>query len=392
MLQGPSVFVSSTCYDLAQVRHDLGLFFESLGMTPLLSEFNSFPVDPDLDALGNCLANVKEKADILVLIVGGRYGSETESGKSVTNLEYLEAKARGIPRYVFVQKAILSSLPIWKKNPAADFSSVVDSPKLFDFVESLRDPKESWVFAFESAQDIVLTLRNQLAYLFKDALDVRTKVLGMGLSKSLEDLSGISLAIAVRKPLAWEYRLFSQVLHDEIARASSARRDLNFGIALGTGTRLSEMNQVLAWIQTKMGEIQGLIASAEKIVNVALPRAVGAPGEPGDVEEIVYVAQRLGQVYRRLVEWSLDFMQIQADKEFEQILRIVSKASHNAISEVEGFSQTLQAQISDGVSRYEKTREPQSMQITLTMTCPDMLDAFDVEFRKLAARMGMPYQ
>src|SRR5512137_257762 len=123
----PSVFVSSTCYDLAQVRQDLRSFFDSLGMVPVLSEFPSFPVDPNIDAIENCLAGVKEKADIFVLIVGGRYGSETENGKSVTNLEYLEAKVKGIPSYVFVQKDIRTMLPIWLKNRSGDFSGFVDS-------------------------------------------------------------------------------------------------------------------------------------------------------------------------------------------------------------------------------------------------------------------------
>ncbi len=107
----PSVFVSSTCYDLAQVRQNLNSFFKSLGVLPILSEFESFPVNPGLGAVENCLAGVKEKADIFVLVVGARYGSETESGKFVTNLEYLEAKVKGIPRYVFVQKPIFTAFP-----------------------------------------------------------------------------------------------------------------------------------------------------------------------------------------------------------------------------------------------------------------------------------------
>jgi hypothetical protein len=39
-------------------------------MVPVLSEFSSFPVDPNLDAIENCRAVVKEKADIFVLAVG----------------------------------------------------------------------------------------------------------------------------------------------------------------------------------------------------------------------------------------------------------------------------------------------------------------------------------
>lgn len=39
----PTVFVSSTCYDLSQVREDLKDFFEdNYGFNALLSEFDSF--------------------------------------------------------------------------------------------------------------------------------------------------------------------------------------------------------------------------------------------------------------------------------------------------------------------------------------------------------------
>lgn len=38
----PTVFVSSTCFDLSQVRHDMKQFIETIGYEPLLSEFDSF--------------------------------------------------------------------------------------------------------------------------------------------------------------------------------------------------------------------------------------------------------------------------------------------------------------------------------------------------------------
>ena len=219
----PSVFLSSTCYDLSQVRKDLESFIESMGLLPILSESSSFPVNPNIDAIENCLTIVKEKADIFILVVGGRYGSKTENGKSVTNLEYLEAKVKDIPCYVFVQKPVLTALPIWRKNRSCDFSEIVDSPRLFEFVDSLYDSKEkNWVFHFESAQDIIGVLRKQLAYLFMDALAIRGKMLRSGLSDEANGLSSAALRLAVQKPFAWEYRLFSQVLCDEISNAASA--------------------------------------------------------------------------------------------------------------------------------------------------------------------------
>ena len=38
MLRKPSLFVSSTCYDLKQMREDIRVFIEGLGLNAILSE------------------------------------------------------------------------------------------------------------------------------------------------------------------------------------------------------------------------------------------------------------------------------------------------------------------------------------------------------------------
>lgn len=88
LAQRPAIFVSSTCYDLKQIRQNIRDFIEDdLGYEAILSEYDSFPIDPDKDTIDNCLRVVEERADILVLIVGGRYGYITNHGeKSITNL------------------------------------------------------------------------------------------------------------------------------------------------------------------------------------------------------------------------------------------------------------------------------------------------------------------
>ena len=43
----PTVFVSSTCLDLKQIREDVKEFLDSnYGFNTILSEFESFPIDP----------------------------------------------------------------------------------------------------------------------------------------------------------------------------------------------------------------------------------------------------------------------------------------------------------------------------------------------------------
>jgi hypothetical protein len=209
----PSVFVSSTCYDLNQVRAEMKRFLESMGLDPVLSETPAFPVSPQISPIENCLQAVKARADIFVLIIGARYGSQNESGKSVTNLEYLEAKAKGVPVYVFVLKQILNVLPIWKANPQANYEGTVDTPKLFEFVEALRSSQDHWVFEFEEAQHIIDILRRQLAYVFMEGLCLREQLKDLKLPPALKELTGKSLRILWEKPMGWEFRLFSSVLY-----------------------------------------------------------------------------------------------------------------------------------------------------------------------------------
>ena len=77
-----NIFVSSTCYDLSQIRKDLRDFITSLGHNPILSEQNDFPIDPQLGSWENCINAVKEYADIFVLIIGNKYGYIGKTGKS----------------------------------------------------------------------------------------------------------------------------------------------------------------------------------------------------------------------------------------------------------------------------------------------------------------------
>jgi hypothetical protein len=79
-------------------------------------------------------------------------------------------------------------LPVWKANPEGNYQSVVDSNKLFDFVELLKDTENVWIVGFEVAQDICNTLLQQLAYLFMD--------------------SGMPLRLVIDRTAYWEFRLF----------------------------------------------------------------------------------------------------------------------------------------------------------------------------------------
>ncbi|SRR6266446_2064072 len=372
MAHVPTVFVSSTCYDLQQVRADLRQFVESLGFEPMMSEYNSFPVDPNAAAIENCLTVVDQRADVFVLIVGGRYGSTNEHGKSVTNMEYLRARAKGIPVYAFVKQSILHVLPVWKNNPEGDFHSEVDSVKLFEFVTSLKDSSGVWVFPFEVAQDITATLRKQLAYLFFESLQIRTRSRSAGLSEPLSHLIGEPLRLVIEHPPGWEYLLFLHQLTQNIGHVRQRRFDLNYGIALGPVERLSEPSEVFSWISRRMAQAHRFIGAVDQIINVALQEAFGPRGIAGDPEKLVYVARTLSEIYRTAIEWAIECKRVEVDdEEYNEIVRLTGTLSDDMIREIENWSEKTLRETQEALANpLGPNDEPRTLNFTLEIRAP----------------------
>jgi hypothetical protein len=375
------MFVSSTCYDLGQVRADLRDFLVSLGVEPVMSEFDSFPVDPAKSTVANCIDVVKTRADIFLLIVGGRYGSTDGMGKSITNLEFLEAQAKGIPKYVFVKRNVLDLLPILRANPNGDFSSAVDSTLVFGFVSSFRDSGEVWVFPFDTAQDISSTLRTQLSYLLSEGLDLRLKF--QDIPFGFDVLAPQALRILMEKPKGWEYLLFAQILGDEITALQQKRLDVELKISFGDTFHLDDVHQLTSWISEKCSAMTS-IAQVERAMNDGFIKAIGEPGQPGDVERIYHLTKRIANGYEGILDWTLQFYRVSTDDRFKRIVELASTLSGNALSEIEDFSRslygTLQGHIENGPTYAPGT----AINITLKLTVPP-IDELLAETERLRA-------
>ncbi|OGU15110.1 MAG: hypothetical protein A2076_14260 [Geobacteraceae bacterium GWC2_53_11] len=366
-----TLFVSSTCYDLAQLRTDLRDFAESMGLEPMLSELDTFPVDPSRDTVENCIDAVRTRADVFLLVVGGRYGSINDTGKSITNLEYLEAAARGIPKYVFVKSEILSLLPIWRDNPDADFSSTVDTPKLFEFVSHLRDNGEVWVFPFNNVQDITSTLRKQLSYLLADCLEIRSKMLTVEVS-SLQ-LGPESLRIFVEKPKGWEYLVFAKLLQERIRLHEHKKLDAELGISFGPVIDLLDRPKAFKWVSGKCAQASQTVQHLSLALNSGIEKAVGEPGEPGDIHRIVHLASRIADGYSQILDWTLEFSRLNVEPELKNLMALAGMLSASMLNEIETYASSLYDKICEVIA---SPPTDNIVKFTLTFTAPDTTDFF----------------
>lgn len=358
------VFVSSTCYDLSQIRADLFEFLSNLGYQPVLSEYSTFPINPNSDTMDNCIKNVND-ADILILIIGNRYGYVAESGKSITNTEYLYAKQKGIPVYIFVLKSIITILPVWKKNKDADFSDTVESNKVFEFVEALRSSNKNWCFEFEKAQEIILTIKIQLAHLFKDSLDIRHKFSFALQPEYWKKLSAKAISIALKKEVMFEPLFFAQVLKDELLKIEDLKLDLDYHILLGCTNSIQDPLKLFSWVQEKLQSLHHFVDSGISLMQKAFPVYFGEPGKASDLKGLFYVASSMARLYKEMILWSIDTKSTFVNEDFQLLRDTFAKLILTSANSIWDFPDKIQIDIYNALE-LPKSDRPASIDCVLT--------------------------
>ena len=169
----PRVFISSTFYDLRQIRVELDKFIESLGYEPVRNEEGDIPYGKE-DALQSYCYKEIENVDILVSIIGSRYGSVATTEKSqeysISQMELKTALAENKQVFVFIDKNVATEYETYSLNKGnSDIKyKYVDNPNIYKFIEEIKSlPNNNNIKEFETADDITSYLKEQFAGLFK---------------------------------------------------------------------------------------------------------------------------------------------------------------------------------------------------------------------------------
>jgi hypothetical protein len=188
----PRVFVSSTYYDLKHVRHSISAFIESIGYESVLFENGDITFNPSMPLDDSCYGEINS-CHVLVLIIGGRYGSPTSSEQtdqqnreiddgckfynSITRKEYETAKSKNLPIYIFVEKNVMAEFQTYKENKGATIKFAhVDNQNIYLLIEDILSQKHNnLVKDFENSTQIVDWLRSQWAGLFADFISKRSQ-------------------------------------------------------------------------------------------------------------------------------------------------------------------------------------------------------------------------
>lgn len=167
----PRVFVSSTYYDLKYVRERLERFISSYCFEPILFESDEVFFNPNVKLDESCYKEV-ENCHLMLLIVGGRYGSLATDQKeryeeqyvSITRKEYETARKKGIPVMVFVEQNVFAEYKTYMANkkqmPEGFKYAFVDDTRVLEFISLLE---QSAIKVFGKVDDIEHYFSHQIA-------------------------------------------------------------------------------------------------------------------------------------------------------------------------------------------------------------------------------------
>lgn len=331
-----NIFVSSTCYDLSQIKDDLKRCIIELGHNPILSELKDFPVDPMKSNSENCINAINNEADIFVLIIGNRYGSVLKTGMSITNTEFIAALAKGIPIYTFSLKNMTAILPLWESNPNADYSTIVDSNKVFEFLSDVRKKRGLWNFEFERAQDITEILKAQLSNLFHDALVVKRKIEDSDISGLYEKISSRAVDILIKRDVAFEIRFFMQCMKDEIEKYTDLNNDYSFSIAYKSLITIENVSQFKKWAIHKVQELQNITVSIERL-NSVINNFFADSEAVWDINTLYYLSRTYARVYKSLLEWGIEVNSTIVPQQYNDVMHSFASIPHRMIKQFEKY-------------------------------------------------------
>lgn len=186
----PKIFLSSTYYDLRQVRADLERFIKELGYEPVLNEQGNIPYGKE-DRLEDYCYKEINNVDILVSIIGGRYGSESKHEKqSISQLELKTAYELNKQVYIFIDKGVYNEYRFYLSNKGnADVKfTYADNIKIHEFIEFVEAlPNNNTIHGFETSNDIITFLKEQWAGLFQRFLQEQTRIKEINVIKGIEN-------------------------------------------------------------------------------------------------------------------------------------------------------------------------------------------------------------
>jgi len=157
---------------------------------------------------------------------------------------------------------------------------------------------------------------------------------------------------------------------------------MKYGITFRNAILYNDANEIIDFVQMKCEELRNRVDLLNRILNNAFQEAIGELGVPGNAEYIIYVAEKLIEVYKSVHEWSLDFKSVIVPDEFQNLLFCASQFSRTVIEDIENFISDYDTRINEAVLGIGEEPGKRTLSFSLTLRSFDMSE-FESEIKKL---------
>jgi hypothetical protein len=187
--------------------------------------------------------------------------------------------------------------------------------------------------------------------------------------------------IAVERLPGWQIRLFAQLLRDEISAAEHRARDLRLGLVL-SGIRAVEPEQLFTLKNSSLSDVEALADAAPTLLGTGFAEAVAANNGAGDLEALGYVAIRLGDVYRAILDWSLEWVATRCSwPEARRLIELMPRVMEDGLNQIASYPSIVDAALDAAIVEGPIAR-PREVVLRMTIS-PTVTDAIRAEIRRL---------
>lgn len=169
----PRVFISSTYYDLRQVRNNVERFIRELGYEPVMHERSGVAYTQTGPLEADCYHELAS-CDIVVCIIGNHFGSQSSNNKLSITMNELDTAIKNKKKvYIFIAHDVYIENRTYEQNRdnGGFKSAYTDNMKIHEYIYELKNnTKVHLIEPFETTDQIVATLKAQFAGLFQNLL------------------------------------------------------------------------------------------------------------------------------------------------------------------------------------------------------------------------------
>jgi hypothetical protein len=222
------VFVSSTCYNLRDLRAAIRAWLKQLGLTPLMSDEGGFPHIDGMPPYATCLRALEE-CPLVIVVIDRRYGMSFQdwgpypqfAGCSPTHAELRHALERGKRVLVYVHDDVWNFYEVWHRNRQAFETAApqgLDEATLHMLYELKQRDPEPWMAHFSDVAELLHSLNDQFVNHLYTHLRER--------EKQTADLAGYLLEKIIEAAPAVRVRIVAGLNPDLVIERDALRDQL----------------------------------------------------------------------------------------------------------------------------------------------------------------------